>query len=133
MAALSGHCLCRSVTFEVRGEILRAGHCHCESCRRATSSPVTTFFTVEKADAEFTGEPLRYYASSPGVSRSFCSACGSPMSYETEDRPGQIDFYVAALGEGSVVDVDAHWYWNERVTWLNCVDDLPKRTPAGES
>ncbi|WLS08064.1 GFA family protein [Shinella sumterensis] len=124
---LTGHCLCRSLAFEVTGDILRTGHCHCESCRRATSSPVTTFFCVATADVAFRGDTLRHYASSPGVRRGFCNGCGSPMSFETEGRPGEIDLYVAALEDATGVEITQHWYWNERVSWLRCEDDLPKR------
>ncbi|WLR98323.1 MULTISPECIES: GFA family protein [Shinella] len=124
---LTGHCLCRSLAFEVTGDILRTGHCHCESCRRATSSPVTTFFCVATADVAFRGDTLRHYASSPGVRRGFCNGCGSPVSFETEGRPGEIDLYVAALEDATGVEITQHWYWNERVSWLRCEDDLPKR------
>ncbi|WLS04717.1 GFA family protein [Shinella oryzae] len=124
---LTGHCLCRSLAFEVTGDILRTGHCHCESCRRATSSPVTTFFCVATADVAFRGDTLRHYASSPGVRRGFCNGCGSPMSFETEGRPGEIDLYVASLEDATGVEITQHWYWNERVSWLHCEDDLPKR------
>jgi hypothetical protein len=115
------------LAFDVTGDILRTGHCHCESCRRATSSPVTTFFCVATADVAFRGDTLRHYASSPGVSRGFCNGCGSPMSFETEGRPGEIDLYVASLEDATGVEITQHWYWNERVYWLHCEDDLPKR------
>ena len=127
MTNLTGRCLCRSSTFEVTGDILRTGHCHCESCRRATSSPMTTFLCVATADVAFHGDTLRHYASSPGVRRGFCNACGSPMSFETQARPGEIDLYVGSLDDATSVEITQHWYWNERVSWLHCEDDLPKR------
>lgn len=49
------------------------------------------------------------------------------MSFETEGRPGEIDLYVAALEDATGVEITQHWYWNERVSWLRCEDDLPKR------
>ncbi|MFL0691499.1 MAG: GFA family protein [Agrobacterium tumefaciens] len=123
---LSGHCLCGGVRFRAVGLVRTSGHCHCESCRRAASSPVTTFFTVPREGTELAGESLRYYASSPGVRRSFCGNCGSPMSFETERRPDDIDLYVASLDEGLSVPIGEHWHWDERVDWLTVVDDLPK-------
>ncbi|MBD9372643.1 GFA family protein [Rhizobium sp. ARZ01] len=126
MSELSGRCLCKSVRFRVSGPIIRAGHCHCECCRRATSSPVTSFFCVARENVVFEGETLRHYASSPGVSRGFCGACGSPMSYETDDRPDDIDLYIGSLDGASGVKIAHHWFWSERVPWLSCDDDLPK-------
>lgn len=124
--ALSGHCLCGAVRFSTRGLVRSAGHCHCESCRRATSSPITTFFTVPRDGTELSGESLRFFASSPGVRRGFCGTCGSPMSFETERRPEEIDLYVASLDAGLSVPVREHWHWDERVDWLHVQDDLPK-------
>jgi hypothetical protein len=106
--------------------VINAGHCHCESCRRATSSPITTFFVVRRSDVAFTGETFRHYPSSPGVSRGFCGRCGSPMSYETERRPDQIDLYMASLDAGQSVPIREHWHWEEHLVWLNVVDDLPR-------
>jgi hypothetical protein len=126
MTELSGHCLCGAVRFKVRGAVKCAGHCHCESCRRAASSPVTSFFTVQRADTVLAGESLRFYASSPGVRRGFCGLCGSPMSFETDRRPSEIDLYVASLDNGLTVTIGEHWHWDERVDWLHISDDLPK-------
>lgn len=124
--ALSGHCLCGSVRFRTSGVVRSAGHCHCESCRRATSSPVTSFLTVSRDSTELAGESLRFFASSPGVRRGFCGTCGSPMSFETERRPDDIDLYVASLDAGLFVEIREHWHWDERVDWLHIYDDLPK-------
>ncbi|WEZ83212.1 GFA family protein [Rhizobium sp. 32-5/1] len=126
MITLSGSCLCKAVRFQISGPIMKTGHCHCESCRRATSSPVTTFLSSAIKHVAFTGAPRRIFASSPGVSRGFCGACGSPLSFETEARPGEIDLYVASLEGAAGVPIEQHWYWNERVDWLTCQDDLPK-------
>ncbi|SMC82083.1 GFA family protein [Rhizobium sp. RU36D] len=126
MARLSGHCLCGSVRFTISGAVRGALHCHCQACRRATSSPLTTFVTVARSDAEISGDSYRLYASSPGVSRGFCGTCGSPMSYVSDQRPDEIDFYVASLDDASSIIIREHGYWGERVSWLNVVDDLPK-------
>ena len=67
----TGHCLCRAISFAYEGEPRWTLNCHCESCRRATSSPMTTWVTVLRDAFRFTrGEPS-YYASSPGVRRGF--------------------------------------------------------------
>ena len=39
----TGRCLCGAIQFEFAGEAVETTHCHCESCRRQTSSPVATF------------------------------------------------------------------------------------------
>ena len=128
---LSGHCLCGGVRFRTTGLVRASGHCHCESCRRAASSPVTTFFTVPRKGTELSGESLRYYASSPGVRRGFCGNCGSPMSFETERRPEDIDLYVASLDDGLSVR-ELQDFTREKLAQhefpriVEFVDELPK-------
>lgn len=38
-----GSCLCRSVTFEVRGPIHLKSHCHCAVCRKFSGGAFLTF------------------------------------------------------------------------------------------
>jgi len=126
MSDLLGHCFCRAVTFAVSGRPLKVTHCHCESCRRATSSPVTTFLVVRRPDFRYTQGAPKTYASSPGVRRSFCDQCGSPLAYETDERPDQIDLYVCSLAEPASVVPQAHVHAQEQLSWFEVLDDLPR-------
>lgn len=130
MTITTGHCLCGAVTYAVEGELTARNHCHCETCRRATSSPFTTWFTVELSTFRWTGQPPQFFASSPGVSRTFCATCGSPMSYTTQHRPRQIDLYAATLTDSANFVPQGHSFWNERVAWVNVVDALAKEDPS---
>lgn len=122
----TGHCLCGAVCFEFEHDAGQAFHCHCESCRRAASSPVTTWVTVPTDKARFTkGEPT-YFTSSPGVRRGFCGTCGSPLSYEGPVHPGFIDLYAASLEPDVVVEPEFHVYCNEQLPWFEVHDDLPR-------
>jgi hypothetical protein len=84
----TGHCLCGAIQYEYDGEPTLVVHCHCESCRRQTASPVATFVIVPKTALRFTRGQPKEFASSPGVYRSFCAECGSPMYYRTERTRG---------------------------------------------
>lgn len=124
---ITGRCLCGEVRFAVTGGMRSRNHCHCESCRRATSSPFTTWFTVDLGDLRWTGAMPRAFGSSPRVTRHFCATCGSPMGYETADRPGEFDLYAASLDDPSGFEPQWHSNWDERVTWVALADDLPRR------
>lgn len=126
MSDLLGHCFCRAVTFAVSGRPLKVTHCHCESCRRATSSPVTTFLVVRRPDFRYTQGAPKIYASSPGVQRSFCDQCGSPLAYETDERPDQIDLYVCSLTTPATVVPQAHVHAQAQLPWFEILDDLPR-------
>jgi hypothetical protein len=96
---VTGSCFCKGVRFSLSGPMKAQAHCHCESCRKATSSAFTTWFTVEKSHVRFSGLQPTVYQSSPGVTRTFCPRCGSPLSYETTERPGDIDLYAVSLDD----------------------------------
>ena len=56
-----GHCQCRSIEYEFTGEPKWVMHCHCESCRRAVSSPVATYVGVRLEQFSYLkGEPTYY-------------------------------------------------------------------------
>lgn len=71
---LKGHCLCGACTFELVGPHNWVGHCHCESCRRAVSSPFTTWIGHENGAWTFGGAKPVSYVSSPGNTRGFFAA-----------------------------------------------------------
>jgi hypothetical protein len=71
---------------EFAGEAVETTHCHCESCRRQTSSPVATFVTVHNSALRVTRGQPNEYASSPDVRRSFCGTCDSPIAYRRHRR-----------------------------------------------
>ncbi len=48
--ALSGSCFCGEVQFEVDGEPVAMGYCHCGSCRHWSAGPVNAF-TLWKPEA----------------------------------------------------------------------------------
>jgi hypothetical protein len=123
---VTGGCFCRGIRFSLSGPMKAMAHCHCESCRKATSSPFTTWFTVEKKHITFSGLQPTAYHSSPGVTRTFCPRCGSPLSYETVERPDVIDLYAVCLDDHSTFKPTKHVLWSEHVPWVELGDKLPR-------
>jgi hypothetical protein len=122
----TGHCLCRAIAFAYEGAPRWTLNCHCESCRRATSSAMATWITVPRGAFRFTrGEP-RYYASSSGVRRGFCASCGSPLTYENEKSPDEVDVLACALDDPGVVRPAAHIFTEEQLGWFDAADELPR-------
>lgn len=131
MAKKRGRCLCGAVSYEVEGPENWRGHCHCESCRRNTASPFTTFFGVPRDACRFTGDEPAVYLSSPGVRRRFCATCGTPVAYESERWPEEIHLYAAGLEHPEDFAPEFHVHWAERLPWIHLDDDLPKYDGTG--
>ncbi len=121
-----GRCFCRAISYEFTGAPKWAAHCHCESCRRATSSPMTTFIGVPRSAFRFTKGAPRYYHSSPGVKRGFCADCGSQLTYEIDRRPEDIDVYALTLDNPAQVRPSGHVFIAEQVPWFEVLDELPR-------
>jgi hypothetical protein len=64
--------------------------------------------------------------SSPGVVRSFCDRCGSPLAYESDQRPDDIDLYVCSLDDPSAVSPQIHVHTDEQLPWFEVQDQLPR-------
>jgi hypothetical protein len=126
MSPLTGRCLCRTVTFAISTAPLQVVFCHCESCRRNCSAPVASFLIVRQVDFRYTQGTPKVFESSPGVRRSFCDRCGTPLAYETDRRPDQIDLYVCSLDDPAAVAPRAHVYSTEQLPWFEILDDLPR-------
>jgi len=122
---VTGRCLCGDIRYEYIGTPVKILHCHCESCRRHTASPVGSFVCVPRESFRFTqGEPVAY-ASSPGVTRTHCGRCGSPMTYTSESN-NQVDLYIATLDNPAAIVPTYHVFVEEQLPWFEIADALPR-------
>src|SRR5215470_11596672 len=125
-AKVAGRCLCGSVVFQSTGKPNWTLHCHCESCRRATSSPMTTWISVPRSTFSFSKGSPGYFSSSQGVQRGFCENCGSPLTYESERIADEVHLYAASLLDATAVSPSGHVFAAEQLPWLEVFDDLPR-------
>jgi len=121
-----GGCLCGAIRFVATGEPLWAAHCHCQSCRRSTGAPFATFVGFPPDQVAFTADTPATYASSPGVRRSFCRNCGTPIAYEADRFPDEIHLYVCILDDPAAVTPTEHVHAGEQLSWLHLADGLPR-------
>ncbi len=131
MTIRKGRCLCGAIRYEYEGPENWVGHCHCDSCRRNTSSPFTTFMGVPLGAFRFTGIEPAVYDSSPGVRRLFCPRCGAPVAYDADKFPDEIHLYLASLEDASGLEPAFHVFVGEKVPWIELGDDLPKYLHGG--
>ena len=121
-----GGCLCGAVRYRFDGEPLWVAHCHCGSCRRNTGAAFATFVGVRSGEFRYLcGSPQRF-ESSPGVFRSFCGACGTPLTYEAEKYPGEVHINIGSLDEPGQFRPQAHVFVAEQLGWLELADSLPR-------
>ena len=80
----TARCHCGGVEIEVTFPSRFCAHCYCQSCRTTHAAGVVTWIGFKRAQIRFKGEELlRDYESSPGVTRKFCSRCGTRIAFES--------------------------------------------------
>lgn len=131
---ISGHCYCGAIKFEINGKSNWVGHCHCESCRRASGSVMTTFAGFKPEQVAFTGVMPNRYTTSDGVTRSFCGQCGSPVSFELDSRRDEIHLHLGLFDDLEQVKPENHSFIDEKPSWLHADEHLPNHdwNPDGE-
>lgn len=124
---IHGKCLCGAVKYEISGEMGPITHCHCPSCQKAHATAFSSVSSVQPDDMKFTAGKalLKFYESSPGKKRYFCSNCGSQIYAKREDQK----HYILRMG---TVDGDPgirpaqHIFTRYRAPWYNIHDDIPE-------
>src|SRR3954453_15799389 len=94
---MTGGCACGRIRYTARIDNDDAYLCHCRMCQRATGGVSIAFKNVRKADVTWAQEPDRY-ASSTIAHRGFCSACGTPLTFEFPDSE-TMDLTVGSFDE----------------------------------
>ena len=121
-----GRCLCGDVAYDAGGEANWSSHCHCRSCRRHAGSAVATFVSFKASEFRLTKGQLSDYASSPGVTRSFCGRCGTPVAFRAAAFPGEIHLYLGTLDRPEDYPATVQVHCAERLPWLSVDEHLAK-------
>ena len=122
--ALTGGCFCGRIRYVAQGKPFNATICHCADCRRATGGPMVGWFTVRPGEFSFVHDEPRHYASSPGVTRSFCSNCGTSLTYR-QTKLNEIDVTICTLDDPEAVPPQDHLQTAGQLGWVKLDDGLP--------
>jgi hypothetical protein len=132
---IEGGCYCGRVRYVATSKPMASMVCHCRSCRRVAAAPMVPWVTFERDAFRFErGVPVAFQ-SSEGVRRSFCPACGTPLTYETDQRPGETDVTTCSLDDPEAFPPTHHSWTRHDLAWLRTIDDLPafpESRPSGD-
>jgi hypothetical protein len=131
MNSASGGCQCGAVGFTIDLPSKWVAHCHCTQCRRAHGAGWVTWLGVdtEHAQIDDAASALRWYASSPGAERGFCSQCGSPLFFRSARWAGELHIARAQIDGDIDRAPQAHVFWDSHVDWAptDPQDRLPRK------
>lgn len=122
---LKGHCFCGAVRYEASGQPSLETNCHCSICRRVSGAPFVAWFTVPAAAFRFvSGQPTSFKSSEHGT-RTFCSRCGTPLTFQSARHPAEIDVTICSLENPDSLPPKDHTRTSSRVSWIRLADNLP--------
>ena len=131
--AFTGRCLCGTVRFRADSTPIWTLHCHCESCRRASGAPMVTWVGFDETAVHWETVPPKVFASSPGVERTFCPTCGSPLTFKSKRWPGELHILAAGLDEPERITPTAHVHCDEMLSWIEPGDGLSRHALASDA
>ena len=125
---IRGSCLCGAVRFRVEPPFIRAGHCHCERCRKHSGTAVCTQARVSKEQFRLLqGENLiRVYGKGEGAVKAFCVNCGSSLFGGDWPEGDEISIRMGAFDDDPGIRPQYHTFVNDRVAWDEINDNLPQ-------
>ena len=123
---LTGRCLCGAIRYQCGSPLYPPTLCHCESCRRAAGAPAVGWLTVRLGEFKYTTMPPAEFESSPGVHRSFCRRCGTPLTYRNAQHPGEIDVTICSLDQPDQAAPADHIWMQDAPAWDRPADGLPQ-------
>ncbi len=125
---LKGSCLCNSIQYEIHGELGPTMMCHCSKCRKANGSAYAVNAAVKTDEFHFVKgkELVSEFESSPGVFRTFCKQCGSPLYSRRPSQPELLRLRIGTLDTPVEVKPIAHIFVGSKASWDEIHDDIPQ-------
>ena len=120
-----GSCLCKQVSFTVRGPLGEVRYCHCSQCRRLTGSAFSANAKVKFEHFSIEGGEslVKEYEHRAGIYRAFCSNCGSPVYCRVESDPDFVRVRLGSFSNPLGVNITGHVWVSSKADWFNIDDD----------
>ncbi len=123
---IEGGCFCGAVRYRAVSAPIGSMVCHCQTCRQVSGAPAVPWVTFMKSHFAFvTGQPETLH-SSQNVVRTFCSNCGTPLSYTSTAFPDEVDITTCTLDEPNAYPPTHHSWTSHRLSWTRIDDGLPR-------
>ncbi|KTB66824.1 GFA family protein [Pseudomonas allii] len=117
-----GSCLCGAVTYQVSTSLKAATHCHCKKCQKSHGAAFATYASAPQSAVNIrqVRGTLKSYESSPGITRQFCSECGSSLFWHDAKGlyPDWISIALGTLDTPFAPQNLKHSCIESKATWL---------------
>ncbi len=125
---LKGSCLCGAIHYEIDGDLGQTMICHCQKCRKANGSAFAVNAAINTQQFRFIQgqELMGEFESTPGVFRTFCRQCASPLYSRRTAMPELLRLRIGTLDSDVDVNPEAHIFVASKASWEHIHDDIPQ-------
>jgi hypothetical protein len=123
---IEGGCACGATRYIATSKPSGSLICHCLSCRKSAASPVVAWLTFSKDAFHISGQQPSVFRSSATVRRTFCSSCGTPLTYENVAHASEIDVTTCSLDDPEAFPPTYHAWMRDDLSWVRLGDHLER-------
>ena len=121
-AEITGGCFCGAIRFKATAAPQLSTVCYCRDCQRLFGAQSVAWLTFKRVDfACIKGEPASFASSQPVV-RTFCSTCGTSLTYTNSSRPDEIDVVTAIFDDPDFYPPEGIVFPSMKLAWDTCLD-----------
>jgi hypothetical protein len=125
----TGGCLCGAVRYELDGDPIFAGHCHCRDCQKSTGTGHVSVVALPSSAVKMSGKTTAYSVTADSgqvYTRHFCPTCGSLVYGEPAAMPGVMTITAGTLDDSSVFQPQTVIFTRSRPAWDRLDSGLPE-------
>jgi hypothetical protein len=124
-STVEGGCLCGAVRYRATGPPSGITSAIVRRVGVQVAHPLLPGAGFAATSFSFTcGRPARY-TSSAGVERSFCSRCGTQLTYRRLEVPDAVDVTMGSMDDPEALAPQDHTWVASRLSWIALSDGLP--------
>jgi len=122
----TGACFCGAIAAEIHGEPFWVCYDHDDDCRRAIGSPLNIWVGYRPNQFRLIRGTPKSFSRTKGVFRTFCSECGTSISYLDDGLSDELYLTIGFLDSPERFEPQAHAYWRMKLPWVDFADNLPR-------
>lgn len=99
---MEGGCYCGALRYEIDGDAVFKGECHCRECQHISGGGPNFFMGIPEAHFKYTkGTPAQFTRDDipNAVTRDFCGKCGAPIMTKSPNAPGIVILKIGSLDD----------------------------------
>ncbi|MFO1091154.1 MAG: GFA family protein [Hyphomicrobiales bacterium] len=120
----TGGCQCGAVRYRITAPLKNASICHCRMCQKAFGNYFAPLVNADRGTLHWTTAEPAYFQSSEAVTRGFCPACGTPLTYDY-DRADHVSVSIGSLDHPEAVTPQVQYGVEGRLPAFAHLHELP--------